>query len=59
MKDIKDYIKNDIKSECAPTSVNIRIRHSEFLKKYNLNLSEMVRDMIDSAMDRMKDKKRA
>lgn len=50
---INKYIKN--KSESVPmttTTVNIKKTHLEFLKNKNLNLSAMVRDLIESAIQK-------
>lgn len=44
------YRKESIKADCVQTSVNIRADQHEFLKRGDLNLSRMVRDLIDSLM---------
>lgn len=49
MKPLKDYVKRG-KLDIHVTSVNIESKHQEFLEKEKLNLSEMVRDMLDEKM---------
>jgi hypothetical protein len=50
MKNLSEYVKKSKleKFECVQTSVNISTHHRQFISEYNLNLSEMVRDMLDS-----------
>jgi hypothetical protein len=50
MKNLSEYIKKSKleKLECVQTSVNIGLQHRQFISKYNLNLSEIVRDILDS-----------
>jgi len=43
---IKD--KSGVKVSMSTTSVNLESRHMEFLKRRNLNLSAMVRELLDS-----------
>lgn len=49
MKSLDKYKKKD-KLEIHVTSVNIEKKHKEFLDEEKLNLSDMVRDMLDERM---------
>lgn len=46
------YIKNSSgdKVELFVTSLNLELKHKEFLKEKNLNLSKMVREFLDQLM---------
>ncbi len=52
MSKLDRFIKNKLgdKSPQVTTSVNIEARHLDFLRRHNLNLSGMVRDMLDSLL---------
>lgn len=51
MKDLKKYIKgNSEKMTCKQTSINIEIDQYDFVVENNLNLSRMVRDMLEELM---------
>ncbi len=52
MKNLDAYIKKPKgeKIDCKQTSVNIDSKHYKFIVDMDLNLSEMVRDMLDTFM---------
>lgn len=47
------YIKTKTgeKTEMRTTSLNLELRHIEFLKKHDLNLSLMVREFLDNLLE--------
>lgn len=49
MKPLDQYKRKKQKDPLSgtPRSVNLEERHHEFLEDFELNLSEMVRDMLD------------
>ena len=51
MRDIKTYIKTaPNKTESVTTGVNIKKQHRDFIQTNKLNLSEIVRDVLDELM---------
>lgn len=60
MKSPEKYMKkNAEKMDTVQRSVNIKVEHQEFIEAKNFNLSEMVRDLIDDIMSKMKKDKSA
>lgn len=47
MTKLNKYIKTPTRENVVITSVNIEKRHHEFIKKLNLNMSQLIRDYID------------
>lgn len=55
MQKLEKYKKRaPIKGDSVLTSVNIEVKHKTFILSNNLNLSEMVRDMLDAIMGKIK-----
>lgn len=53
MKPLNHYKKiNDDKLDAAVTSVTLEKRHLQFIRRLNLNLSRMVRDLIDDLIQK-------
>ncbi len=49
---IEDYIKETFeKIDAVTTSLNIERRHRDFLDRKNINLSKLVRDVLDQLME--------
>lgn len=51
--DLTRFIKNKTgeKVQQKTTSINIEVRHFEFLERKKLNLSKLVREFIDSLIE--------
>lgn len=54
MKNLKEYVKRPKgeRLDCKQTSVNLDAKHYKFVISNGLNLSAMVRDMLDCIMDK-------
>jgi hypothetical protein len=51
MSNLKRYVKeNKDKLDAVTTSVQLEKKHMAFIKRLNLNLSLMVRDMLDKML---------
>lgn len=50
MKNLKNYQKSPTKKEAHVSSVSITEKHRAFLKEKRINLSLLVRDVIDELM---------
>tara|TARA_R110000868_G_scaffold411564_2_gene705370 strand:+ start:1045 stop:1227 length:183 start_codon:yes stop_codon:yes gene_type:complete len=58
MKNLNKYLKNKEQDEnhsTKTTSVNLELKQIDFLRAKNLNLSLMVRDLIDELMNQDKE----
>ena len=48
---LKEYQKhNSDKLDSVGTGINIEKKHVEFIRKFNINLSSLVRDVLDKLM---------
>lgn len=58
MSALKKYVKDrPEKLDAVTTSVTLEKKHMEFLRRFNLNLSRMVRDYLDKLERENKDEK--
>lgn len=52
MKPREDYVKQRKPKSTVQTSVMLKIEHVAYLRDAHLNLSQMVRDLLDEMMER-------